>query len=444
MSTTATSARDATRRALRNFVSLLGGRAVGGGLALAATLISARQLGPEGFGLIALIHAYSLIVRGLVNVKPFEAIIRYGVPLLEHDERAGLGRLLRACLTIDCASAFAATVVGELGILLMTQGGLWPASFAPVAHGYCLLLLFMGQGTASGALRLFDRFDAISLALVLGNGLRLVGVVVVGFVFEPSVAAFAAVWAVSQVVQYLATQVLGWRVAFARLGATHLRGRAPLAALGREHPGIWHFMHVVYWQSTLDLVAKPLGTLFAGALLGAEGAALFRIAREFANVVAKPALLARQAIYPDLARLRHRGDAAFTRLILGAAVLLGVPALALTLASLWLGAPLLEFALGQDYVPAAGLLTWLVGGATLELAGAALRPASYTLGRARESLAVQVLGAVAFMLVFWLLTPRVGLVGPGIATVTLYAVMLAGTALVVRHALTSTPSGPEH
>ncbi len=45
-------------------------------------------------------------------------------------------------------------------------------------------------------------------------------------------------------------------------------------------------------------------------------------------------------------------------------------------------------------------------------------------------------------LVFWLLTARVGLVGPGIATVTLYAVMLAGTALVVRHALTSTAVRP--
>ncbi|MEQ8494312.1 MAG: hypothetical protein RLW42_08855, partial [Gammaproteobacteria bacterium] len=294
MSAAGANGRQAARRALRNFVSLLGGRAVGGALALAATLISARQLGPEGFGLIALVHAYTLIVRGLVNVKPFEAIIRYGVPLLERDDRAGLGRLLRACLRIDCASALTATAVAQIGVAVMTRGGLWPESFAPVAHGYCLWLLFMGQATASGALRLFDRFDAISLALVLGNGLRLAGVLVAGFALDPSVAAFATVWAISQIVQYLATQVLGWRVAVARVGGEHLRGGVRLAAIGVAHPGIWHFMHVVYWQSTLDLVAKPLGTVLAGALLGAEGAAMFRIAREFANVVAKPALLARQ------------------------------------------------------------------------------------------------------------------------------------------------------
>ncbi len=425
----------APRRALRNFVSLLSGRAVGGALALGATLISARVLGPGGFGLLAMVHAYTLIMRGLVNVKPFEAIIRYGVPLVERDEFGALGRLMRACLVIDCASALLATAIAELGVPLMTRAGLWPASFEPVAAGYCLLLLFMGQATASGALRLFDRFDAISIALVVGNGLRLAGVAVVGFVLEPSLTAFAAVWAVSQVVQYLAVQVLGWRVARARVGRDHLRGRVRLRDVGGEHPGIWRFMHVVYWQSSLDLVAKPLGTLLAGASLGADGAALFRIAREFANVVSKPALLARQAIYPDLARLRHHGDAAFTRLILAAAALLGVPALAATGLSVWFGAPLLGFALGSGYEQAAALLTWLIGAAALELAGAALRPASYTLGRARESLVVQALGAVVYVLMFWTLTPSWGLHGPGAATATLYAIVLVGSGLVVRHAL---------
>ena len=429
----------ASRRALRNFVSLLSGRAVGGALALGATLISARVLGPNGFGLLALVHAYTLIVRGLVNVKPFEAIIRYGVPLVERDDRGALGRLMRACLAIDCASALLATALAELGVPLMTRAGLWPASFEPVAAGYCLLLLFMGQATASGALRLFDRFDAISIALVLGNGLRLTGVAVVGFVLEPSLAAFAGVWAISQAVQYLAVQVLGWQVAFAHIGRPHLRGRVRLRRVGEEHAGIWRFMHVVYWQSSLDLVAKPLGTLLAGASLGAEGAALFRIAREFANIVAKPALLARQAIYPDLARLRHHGDAAFARLILAAAALLGLPALAATGLSLWFGAPLLGFALGSEYEQAAALLTWLIAAATLELAGAALRPASYTLGRARESLVVQAMGAVIYVLMFWTLTPLWGLHGPGAATAMLYAIVLVGNGLVVRRALVTTP-----
>ena len=430
----------APRRALRNFVSLLSGRAVGGALALGATLISARMLGPSGFGLLAMVHAYTLIMRGLVNVKPFEAIIRYGVPLVERGELGTLGRLMRACLVIDCASALLATTIAELGVPLMTRAGLWPPSFEPVAAGYCLLLLFMGQATASGALRLFDRFDAISIALVIGNGLRLAGVAVVGFVLEPSLAAFAAVWAVSQVVQYLAVQLLGWRVALARIGRAQLRERVRLRDVGGEHAGIWRFMHIVYWQSSLDLVAKPLGTLLAGASLGADGAALFRIAREFANVVAKPALLARQAIYPDLARLRHHGDAAFSRLILAAAALLGLPALAVTGLSVWFGAPLLGFALGSAYEQAAALLTWLIGAAALELAGAALRPASYTLGRARESLVVQAFGAVVYVLMFWTLTPSWGLHGPGAATATLYAIVLVGSGLVVRRALASAPA----
>ena len=97
------------------------------------------------------------------------------------------------------------------------------------------------------------------------------------------------------------------------------------------------------------------------------------------------------------------------------------------------------FALGSEFEQASALLTWLIGAATLELAGAALRPASYTLGRARESLVVQALGAIVYVFVYWTLTPTWGLHGPCPATATLYAIVLVGSALVVRHALATKP-----
>jgi len=79
---------------------------------------------------------------------------------------------------------------------------------------------------------------------VLGNGLRLAGVAMFGFVRERSLAAFAGVWALSRVCQYLAVQVLGWRAAFSHIGRHHLRVRVLLRRVGEEHAGVWHFMHV--------------------------------------------------------------------------------------------------------------------------------------------------------------------------------------------------------
>jgi O-antigen/teichoic acid export membrane protein len=422
-------------RVLRNVGILLGGRAFGGVLALLATLLSARALGPAAFGTVVTIHAYLLVVRGLVNIKPFEAIIRYGVPLHDDGDYAGLGRLLRMALAFDVGTALVGALVAWLAAPLVGPWLGWEPATSRIAACYGLILLASGIATASGVLRMFDRYADIGTALVVANAVRLTGVLIALWLEARTIAAFALVWGLSQVVQYVLTLAFGWRVARARLPLEHLAGPVAIRGMGRAHPGMWRFLNVVYWQSSLDLVPKSLGTLLTANLLGTDAAAMFRIAREFANVVSKPALLVRQAIYPDLTRLRHRGDPAFTRLIIRIGALLGGPALAFALLSLWLGAPLLALTVGLDYLPAAPLLSWLIAAAALELASAPLRPAAYALGVAGAVLRVQVLACAVFIAVLQWSTPLLGLNGPGVATTALMAVTLVGLTLSIRRAL---------
>ena len=425
----------ALRRVLQNFAILAGGRAAGGVLGFIATLLSARALGPEDFGVVAMISAYVMVVRGFVNIKPFEAIVRYGVSLADDRDHAGLAALLRVSLLLDCLSAVSGTVIA-IGIAYATGPLMgWSPATTVVAMWYSLMLLASGTATASGSLRIFDRFDAISRAQVLNSAWRLAGVVVVSGLGHASIASIAAVWASAQFVQYLATLYYGAQVVSARIPWRQLRGPFALTALGHRHPGLWSFLNVLYWQASLDLVPKSLGTLYAGALLGPQAAAMFRIAREFANVVAKPGQLVRQAIYPDLARLHHRRDGDFNKIVVSMAAMMGLPALALAIASLWLGGPLLKFTVGASYVPAAGLLSWLVAAATLDMAASPLGPAGYALGCAKAMLGVQVLASLIFIAGFQWLTPQLGLSGPGIATLAMSLVTLIGMSIAVRRAL---------
>lgn len=425
----------ALRRVLRNFIVLASGRAAGGVLGFVATLLSARALGPEDFGVVALISAYVLVVRGFVNIKPFEAVVRYGVALADDQDHGGLARLLRGSLLLDCVSAVSGAV---LAIAVATAAGPlmgWSAHTTSTAVWYSLVLLGSGTATASGSLRIFDRFDVLSRVQVLSSAWRLGGVLLVTKLGLTSVGSIAAVWASSQLVQYVATSWYGAQVVFSRMPWRRLRGPFELAKLGQSHPGIWGFLNVLYWQATLDLVPKSLGTLYAGALLGPQGAAMFRIAREFANVVAKPALLVRQAIYPDLARLHHRRDGAFQQIVISMAAMMGLPALLLAVASLWLGAPLLNLTVGAGYVPAAELLSWLIAAATFEMAASPLRPAGYALGCAKAMLGAQVLASLIFIVAFQVLTPQFGLTGPGIATFAMSVATLIGMSVAVRRAL---------
>lgn len=425
----------ALKRVLQNFAVLAGGRAVGGVLGFLSTLLSARALGPDGFGTVAMIGAYMLVVRAFCNVKPFEAIVRYGVALDEERNLDGLARLLRVSLALDCLSALFGTLLATAIAWWAREPLGWSDETARIAVGYCTVLLFSGTATASGALRIFDRFDAISIVQAASGLWRLLGVGLLVFSGHASIETVAAVWASAQLVQYVGVLWFGAREVAVRLPWSRLRGPLELRRMGQEHPDLWSFLNVIYWQATLDMVPKSLGTLYAGALLGAEGAAMYRIAREFANVVAKPAVLVRQAIYPDLARLRHRGDRAFSHVVVSMAALMGVPALALAVVSAWWGDALLAATVGPDFAPAAGVLTWLIAAATLELAAAPLRPAGYALGVAKAMLGIQALASVLFIAAFQLLTPSLGLIAPGVATLVLWATSLAGMAWTVRRAL---------
>ena len=63
---------------------LLRGRGLAALLMLLAMALMARALPAEEFGLLMLLHAFVLGVYGLVNLKPFEAVVLYGARDAKH------------------------------------------------------------------------------------------------------------------------------------------------------------------------------------------------------------------------------------------------------------------------------------------------------------------------------------------------------------------------
>ena len=99
------------RRVLGNLGYLLRGRGIAAVMLLVATALMARALGPAEFGLVVLIHTYVVLVRGLLNVKQFLAIVRYGMPALDADDPRTLRRLIAVCWRVDRFACITATVV---------------------------------------------------------------------------------------------------------------------------------------------------------------------------------------------------------------------------------------------------------------------------------------------------------------------------------------------
>ena len=132
-----------SKRVLKNFGVVLRGRGIAAIFNLAATALMAHALSAVEFGLVILLHTYVLAVRGILNFRTFEAIVKFGVPLHESDDRAGLKNLFRQTSLIDVVSAIIATSVAILAASIAGDFLHWDARMVSLAGVYSLVMLTM-------------------------------------------------------------------------------------------------------------------------------------------------------------------------------------------------------------------------------------------------------------------------------------------------------------
>ncbi len=408
---------DVSGRVLKNFGVVLRGRGIAAVFTLAATALMANALSATEFGLVILLHTYVLAVRGILNFRTYEAIVRFGVPLHETGEQDGLKRLFRTTTLIDMASAIAATLVGISAASIAGSYLHWNAEMVSLAGLYSLVMLTTVSNTPNGILRLYDRFDAISVFYTVGPAIRIAGVAL-AWTLDAGMYVFIAIWATAFVVEN------SWL--FIR-GHLELKKhfKLPMWKAGSPDGGTWraacktskefrHFITVLYWQTNIDLLPKHLSVLLAGSLLGPAAAGMFRLARDFSSILSKPAMMLREVLFPDLTRILHTEAEGFHELGFRAVKVAGAAGLLLVLLSIPAAAPILGI-IGSEYTGAATLLTLMLLAATFELAGSPMRAAAYAMGKVSQVLRIHLLGVLIYLGLFYVLTPVMGLSGPGVA-----------------------------
>lgn len=399
-------------RVLKNFAVVLRGRGIAAVLNLVATALMANALSVTDFGLVILLHTYVLAIRGILNFRTYEAIVRFGVPLQESGAAEDLRRLFRSTTVIDLVSAIAATLAGISAASL--AGGLlhWDAAMISLAGLYSLVMLTTIGNTPNGILRMYDRFDALSIFYTVGPAIRMLGVSI-AWATGAGMHTFIAIWAAAFVLENSWLFIRG-QIEFNRHLGGHIWQGGRWREVRESSREFRHFIAVVYWQTNIDLLPKHLSVLLAGNLLGPAAAGMFRLARDFSSILSKPAMMLREVLFPDMTRILHTGADGFHALGWRAVKVGGVAGLLLVLLSIPAAAPILGI-VGPEYTVAAPLLTLMLLAATFELAGSPLRAAAYAQGRVAPVLRIHLSGVLLYLGLFWLLTPAFGLTGAGVA-----------------------------
>lgn len=426
------------RRTFKNAGMLLTGRATNGLLSLATLSLMAHSLGIEQFGIIVLVQTYVLVLIAFATFQSWQAVIRYGAICLERKDVPAFQSLIKFTCILDVVGVLFGFALGYFLAPVVGPYVDWTPEVIRYAQLYSFLILFTMVATPMGIMRLCDRFDLLAWQTVLTPFLRLVGVAGCALVDAPFYAYLAA-WFVAGAAGGTLLVFLGWREAI-RQG--FLKGMTwSLKGITKDHPGLWKFSIISTLHASVQMIPAQMSTFIVGWVAGPAPAGLFKVGRDVATALSKPAELLNQSIYPEFARLGSKGSwHDFARLILRGGAMGGGAAVFLLVVALAFGTPFLTIFFGAEFAGAYWPLVLLIASAGLTICGFPMDPALFAMGRPGIALRIgTIVIIVLYLPMLVVMTDLYGAVGAAAATLgaalmTLVSMSAFTAAQLRRHA----------
>jgi O-antigen/teichoic acid export membrane protein len=394
----------------------------------AETIVLARYLGLDAYGVYLLVVAVPEAILLVLGFRTREAMTRYLGGFLARGERGQAAAVVKLLWLVDLAVVALACVVVYATAPLIGPWLTGDEESVTLIRVYALALFATGLVATAGAiLRVYDRFRLAFLVGCGGTTLRL-GLLLV------AVAAAAGlegvVWARVGSEAGAALLAGGAAVLLLRRSLWTER-RTPLRALSGRYREITGFLVHTNVQGSVRAAASKLDVVAVGALAGPGTAALYKVAVQFGSAPALCADPLFAAVYPLFARLHALGDERRIRAVgRKLTLLLAVVALpAGTVLALGAGA-LLGLVAGPEFAAAGTALAVVLAGVVPAVVLFWGRPAMLALGDAAAFTRITLVASVAqFALLLALVVP-LGATG---AALGLAAAHLVTVALVAHH-----------
>jgi O-antigen/teichoic acid export membrane protein len=397
------------RRLLQNVGWLFSGNILATMLGLPETMIKARGLGVEKFGLLAVIIAYVTLIDQLASFRPWQALIKFGAESLKEERYADFIGQVKLSLLLDAIGAVSGTIIAEAGAYLLASWKGWSLETSSMAAVFSLSILFDFSGTPTGILRLLDRFKLQATQNVLTSLLALAGAIFV-YLFGGGIWGFLIVMLITSIFGNLLLLVM----AYMALRKRRLTGywRAPI----KEWKSFIRFSLWTYTSTTLDLPVKQLDIIIVSTVVSLEAAGIYKIIKQATQMLSLLADPVYQAIYPQFAAMIANYDkkgAVKYAIKIGTLLLTvtGIPAILLATTSFWwLGA-----VFGEGFASGAIPLSIFLLLKIISIAFVAIHPLFTAMGYVKYNTVILFFSDSAYLITAYLLGLRIGLIGLSIA-----------------------------
>lgn len=346
---------------------------VGAVLSFVQGVLVARWLGPELYGVAALVMSVPALVYTFFDARSAEMSIKYLGEFHAQGERERAAAVCRLGYLVD----FGVATLAFLSVLAITPWASRAVVHRPelawllVAYSLAFLPRAL-QGTSYAILAVHGRFVMLALiesvtmlvrvALVLG--LVLAGWGVVGVVLGNAVGT--ALIGVLYAIPALTLMVQSW-------GSTSWSGM--WSALRRYRRDIVRFVVLNDLNVLLGMIPKQLDIVLLGYFRNPTEVGFYKLAKSLAGSVGYLVSPLQSVTYPDLARLRGmQATPALWQRVRKLALQVGLPLGIVGVVGTALIPPIVSVMIGENYRPAVPAIQILLMGSAISLAFFWLRP----------------------------------------------------------------------
>ena len=381
---------------------------------LAQVSISARILGPEGFGVLAVIISVTSLVHALASVPGGNAVTTFVTRSVAEGRPEEASRILRFTLAVSLGLSLVAYAI--IAALIFTATSLLGIgeSFVGAALLFGVVgILAATETPATAVLRLADRISLGLLVTLVGTLAR--------------VSLLAVAWLADGrlfdvVLAYVASAAISGAglLAAAALSAPRAGITGLLRSLSVKVPSdVVVFQIGTFGKTALGALTEHIDSILVAQFAGVGNAGLYRGARQITDIARRPFRLLINGVQPEYSRQWYSGQGAALR-----RTSLGFTLLGVALAGVGFGVlavfrePISRLILGAEFSGAASLLLIMIPGSFVVAGFATLSVLPDATGRIHPSLIAWIAAIAAFLITIFALAPKFGAEGAAWANTT--------------------------
>ena len=374
---------------------------------LATVSITARVLGPDGYGVLAVIMSATGLIHGIVSLPGGDAVIAF----VSKSVAEGRGDQAVAIVHFALAASFGMSLLAYAVMFIMLNVA---REFTGLRDAYVEATLLFGvvgvlgstQSESIALLRLADRMS-LSTAVELVSSLVIVSMIVLVWVTDRGLLAIVGAYVVGAMVR--GTGIFAVAVASAPNAGVVGFLRSPRFRVSRE---VVSFQAGTYARATIGALTQNLDTVLVGQLAGAPAAGVYRAARRIVDTCRTPLALMATGAHPEFSRLWFEGRRSELRrtalrftLVSMAVGIVGFTALAV------LRVPVVEIILGEKFSGVAPIMLILIPGALIGAIASVYGRLPLAIGRTLPNMVSALGSLIVSIALLLLLVPTLGAEG---------------------------------